>query len=64
LVAAEERNQLARDLHDSVAQAMFSINLYTEATEMALRGSRLEVAMENMCELRILIREVMTDCAC
>jgi nitrate/nitrite-specific signal transduction histidine kinase len=37
LAVVAERNRLARDLHDSVTQSLFSINLTIEATRMLLR---------------------------
>jgi len=36
LAVVEERNRLARDLHDSVTQSLFSMNLTIEATRMLL----------------------------
>ena len=33
--AAEERGRLARELHDSVTQALYSLTLYAEATRLA-----------------------------
>jgi signal transduction histidine kinase len=36
LAALEERARLARELHDSVTQALFSMTLHTRAAEMAL----------------------------
>jgi signal transduction histidine kinase len=39
--AAEERHRIARDLHDSLSQAMFSTALYTRTAQKALREERL-----------------------
>ena len=39
LVALEERARLARELHDSVTQALFSMTLHTRAAQMALARS-------------------------
>jgi len=36
-VALEERHRLARELHDSVSQALFSMNLHVRAVEMAVQ---------------------------
>lgn len=36
LSAIQERNRLARELHDSVSQTMFSITLYTRAAQLLL----------------------------
>jgi signal transduction histidine kinase len=40
IAALEERNRLARELHDSVAQALYSISLFTDATRRALETDR------------------------
>jgi signal transduction histidine kinase len=36
LAAVEERNRLARELHDSVSQTIFSITLNTRAAQILL----------------------------
>src|SRR5262249_19112454 len=37
VAALEERQRLARELHDSVSQALFSMTLHTRAAELALQ---------------------------
>lgn len=65
----EERNRIARELHDSVTQSLYSINLQSDATIMALSSSRVEdaekrlqtlkdIAQESMSEMRLLIYEM------
>ncbi|HMP57383.1 MAG TPA: histidine kinase dimerization/phosphoacceptor domain-containing protein, partial [Novosphingobium sp.] len=44
----EERNRLARELHDSVTQALYSIVLYADATRLALAAGKQPVASENL----------------
>ncbi len=45
--AAEERGRLARELHDSVTQALYSLTLYAEATRLALStGKSTEISRE------------------
>jgi signal transduction histidine kinase len=61
LIATEERNRLARELHDSVAQALFSISLYSDASRRALTTNRLEAVRENLDELTQLSREALAD---
>jgi signal transduction histidine kinase len=67
--ASVERNRLARGLHDSVTQSLYSINLQSDATMMALSSgdnekakSRLEIlkeiAHEAMTEMRLLIYQL------
>ena len=51
LIAAEERRNLARELHDSVAQALYSISLFTDATQMALENDKIEVAKTHLGEV-------------
>ncbi|MBK7918030.1 MAG: hypothetical protein IPJ94_17585 [Chloroflexi bacterium] len=66
---AEERNRLARDLHDSVTQALYSQTLYTEAAMRQLAAgnqtraaNHLQQVKENaqqaLREMRLLIFEL------
>ncbi len=50
LTAIEERNRLARELHDSVSQTMFSIILNLRASQMLLERdpSRLRLQLERL----------------
>ncbi|KPK06506.1 MAG: histidine kinase, partial [Anaerolineae bacterium SG8_19] len=52
---------LARELHDSVTQALYSVNLYAEAARMALSAGKAEIAADNLQELRNMAREAMLD---
>jgi PAS domain S-box-containing protein len=61
LAVIEERQRLARELHDSVTQALYSVSLYAEATRMALSSGRTEVALKNVSELHATAREAMLD---
>lgn len=56
-----ERNRLARDLHDSVAQALYSMTLYAEATNRAMAAGKQDVVVNNMRELHDMAREAMLD---
>ncbi|MFL7791687.1 MAG: PAS domain-containing protein [Anaerolineae bacterium] len=56
-----ERNRLARDLHDSVAQALYSMTLYAEATNRAMAAGKHDVVAKNMRELHDMAREAMLD---
>ena len=65
LAAAEERNRLARDLHDSVTQTLFSMTLTAESTRILLERDPtkvaaqldrlLELAQNALAEMRSLI---------
>jgi PAS domain S-box-containing protein len=58
---AAERSRLARELHDSVTQALYSVTLYAEATRMAMSAGRQDVATKNLSELHQMAREAMID---
>jgi PAS domain S-box-containing protein len=58
---AAERSRLARELHDSVTQALYSVTLYAEATRLAFSAEKQGVAMENLGELHNIAREAMLD---
>lgn len=57
----EERQRLARELHDSVTQSLYSASLYVSAAEMALSKGKVDIAAENLLELRSMTREAMLD---
>ena len=72
LSAVEERQRLARDLHDTVAQTLYSMTLLSEAVRrMAIAGdlhqvqayaSRLgETAQQSLKEMRLLVYEMRTS---
>ncbi len=57
----EERNRLARELHDSVAQALYSISLYANATRKALSANKIEVVDSHLRELQRTSSEAVAD---
>jgi signal transduction histidine kinase len=59
--AIAERARLARELHDSVTQALYSAGLYADATCLALSSGKTDVAAENVRQLRSLVEEAMSD---
>lgn len=61
LAVIEERQRLARELHDSVTQAIYSVTLYADAARMALAAGKQEVVAEHLVELRSMAREAMLD---
>ncbi len=61
LAVMEERQRLARELHDSITQSLYSVTLYADATRMALVSENMDVASENLNELRNMAREAMLD---
>jgi len=61
LAVMEERQRLARELHDSVTQSLYSISLYADALRLALSSDKQEKAREHLQELRHMAREAMLE---
>lgn len=61
LAVAKEQQRLARELHDSVTQVLYSVILYADATRLALAADKKVEATENLHELRTLARRAMAD---
>jgi signal transduction histidine kinase len=61
MAVMEERQRLARELHDSVTQALYSVNLYAEAARRSLSAGKRSIAMENLQKLREMTHEAMLD---
>ncbi|HXI44998.1 MAG TPA: GAF domain-containing protein [Candidatus Acidoferrales bacterium] len=60
LAASEERARLARELHDSVTQALFSMTLQTRAAELLLERDPAAAA-EKLASLRDLQRDALAE---
>ena len=56
-----ERARLARELHDSVAQALYTITLYSDATLLALSSGRTDALGDNITQISNLVREAMSE---
>ena len=61
LAVLEERQRLARELHDSVTQALYSVTLYADAARMAFSAEKWEALESNLQEVRNMAREAMYD---
>ena len=61
LAVLEERQRLARELHDSVTQALYSVTLYADAARMAFSAQKWEALESNLQEVRNMSREAMYD---
>jgi Na+/proline symporter/two-component sensor histidine kinase len=60
----EERHRLARELHDSVSQALFSMTLYTRAVELAAQKDGADPAgpvARGLAELRALTQGALAE---
>ncbi len=56
-----ERNRLARDLHDSVTQALYSQTLYAEAAVRQLDTGKAERAAEHLQQLRQTAQQALRE---
>ena len=61
LAVVEERNRLARDLHDSVTQAMYSVTLYAEAATRLLSAGQIVSAAEHLRDLRATAQQALRE---
>lgn len=57
----EERQRLARELHDSVTQALYSIGMFTDAARRAVAARRNEQAAVHLEDLHSAAREAMLE---
>lgn len=60
LTVVEERNRLARELHDAVNQTLFSVSLTADAAAL-LVDSEPERAKQQLAEVRELVRAAMNE---
>ncbi|MCK6627044.1 MAG: GAF domain-containing protein [Anaerolineae bacterium] len=61
LAEMRERNRLAQELHDTVAQALGYLNLKLGITESLLADEKIEAAQANFRELKQVMGETYTD---
>jgi signal transduction histidine kinase len=61
LAVMEERQRLARDLHDSVTQALYGITLYSEAAAEELSLQQLDTVAEYLGELQQTSQEALAE---
>ena len=61
LAVIEERNRLARDLHDSVTQAVYGVTLYAEAAARLLSAGKVETAASHLRELRSTAQQALRE---
>ncbi len=59
--ALAERNRLARELHDSVTQNLYSVTLYAEATARLMENGNASQAAEYLRDLRDTSQEALRE---
>jgi signal transduction histidine kinase len=57
----EERNRLARELHDSVTQTLYGITLYAQAAVGQLALGNLEQVADNLREIQDTSQEILAE---
>ncbi|MBN1658132.1 MAG: GAF domain-containing protein [Anaerolineae bacterium] len=61
LAIMKERNRLARDLHDSVTQALYGISLYAEAATRQLSRGALDLTAHHLNDIRTTAQESLRE---
>jgi signal transduction histidine kinase len=61
LAVAEERQRLAREIHDTLAQGFTGINIQLEAVESALETGQQKVALERLSRARKLANQSLAE---
>lgn len=61
LAAAEERSRLARDLHDSVTQSLYSLTLLVEAGQRMIKAENLPAIQQNQKRLEIIAHRALQE---
>jgi PAS domain S-box-containing protein len=59
--ALNERHRLARELHDSVTQTLYSISLYFDAFRLALSAGKTNTVHSYLEDLRQMTHQAMAD---
>ncbi|MBI5031223.1 MAG: PAS domain S-box protein [Chloroflexi bacterium] len=59
--AVAERTRLARELHDSVTQSLYSVTLYAEAAAILLESGKHVDAVQHLRELRDTAQEALRE---
>jgi len=57
----EERNRLARDLHDSVTQSLYGVTLFSEAAERLLLAGDTRLAATHLHDLQQTAQEALRE---
>ena len=57
----EERERLARELHDSVTQSLYAVSLHAEAAARALTEDDVEPVASNLADIRETVQEALAE---
>lgn len=61
LAVLEERHRLARELHDSVTQSLYSVTLYADAATLSLASGKQKATANYLAELQETAEQGMRD---
>jgi len=61
IAVLEERNRLARELHDSVTQSLYSLTLFAEAGQRLIRAGDLAQVQDYMGQLGITSQQALKE---
>ena len=61
IAVMQERNRLARDLHDSVTQSLYGVTLYSEVVAQLLKAGEPEKAGRNLQDLKALSLDALAE---
>jgi signal transduction histidine kinase len=61
IAVMQERNRLARDLHDSVTQSLYGVTLYAEVAAQLLKSGKVKKAGENLEELKGMALDALAE---
>jgi len=61
LAVVQERNRMARELHDSMTQLLYSLVLFAGASRKALQASRLERAERNLIRVEQSAQQALRE---
>jgi len=61
LAVLQERNRLARDLHDSVTQSLYGVTLFAEVSNQLVHSGDLDKAADNLTELKGMALDALAE---